>query len=394
LIDRRAMIAGCEPILRRLGASCSPLDRVNTLSTAQRQLVEIARALHANARILVLDEPTAALSSRETERLFELVGALKRERIAIVYISHRMDEVIELSDRVSVLRDGRCAGHLDRAELSAATLVQMMVGRDISGFYSKDRSKSAISKDVMLRVRNLGDRALVRNCSFDARAGEILALSGLVGAGRTELAQLIYGVRPARDGTITLRNRPVAIRSPRDAIDAGIAYLTEDRKELGVLLDMDVHENINLIRFAADAGFFGILDRRRARQRTRDAIQALSIRVRDPHVAVGTLSGGNQQKVLLARLLQTRPQVVILDEPTRGVDIGAKSEIYRMIEQLAAHGACVLMISSDLPEIVGIADRVLVMREGTIAGEVSGMTGMVITQEAIMRIAAVPGAAG
>ncbi|WP_343714410.1 sugar ABC transporter ATP-binding protein [Inquilinus sp.] len=386
-VDRAAMQAGCEDVLKRLGATFRPTTLVGTLSIAERQLVEIARAIHARARILVMDEPTTALSARETDRLFELIRRLKAEGLAIIYISHRMSEIYELSDRVSVLRDGSYVGTLDRDGLSAEALVKMMVGRDISGFYKKDHDAHQSRGRVIFAVRDIADGHRVRGCSFELHEGEVLGIAGLVGSGRTELARLIFGAEAKTSGEVSLDGKPLQIHGPGDAIAAGIAYLTEDRKGQGLFLDMSVQDNINLVVCGTDAGPGGVLDRGRAKVRARDAIAALKIRVANPEVTVGALSGGNQQKVLLSRLLETKPRILILDEPTRGVDIGAKSEIYRIIDGLAKAGIGVIVISSELPEVIGIADRALVMREGRIEGEAGGASGRPLTQEAIMALA-------
>lgn len=385
MIDRQAMAESCGETLKRLGATFGPRTLVADLSIAERQLVEIARAVHARSRILVMDEPTTALSSRETDRLFALVRQLRAEGLAIIYISHRMAEVYELSDRVSVLRDGTYVGTLGRDEIRPETIVRMMVGRDLSSFYKKDHVPGVRNAPV-LEVRDVGDGTRVRNCSFTLHAGEVLGLAGLVGAGRTELARLVYGADTRTSGEIVVAGKPADIRRPQDAIDAGLVYLTEDRKAQGLFLDMTVAENLNLGVIGRDARA-GVLNRGKGKWRAARAIKSLAIRVASPDVTVGSLSGGNQQKVLLSRLLETEPKVLILDEPTRGVDIGAKSEIYRIIDQLAKTGVGILVISSELPEIVGIADRVLVMREGEIAGEVGGETGFAITQENIIALA-------
>ncbi|MEF2074373.1 sugar ABC transporter ATP-binding protein [Consotaella aegiceratis] len=387
MIDRSAMEKGAAPILTRLGATFTPKTVVGDLSIAEQQLVEIARAVHANARILVMDEPTTALSSRETDRLFELIRQLRGEGLAIIYISHRMNEIYELADRVSVLRDGSYIGTLTRDELSAESLVKMMVGRDLSGFYTKEHDALRSFGPVVLEVKNLGDRRRVKSASLSVRAGEVVCLAGLVGSGRTELARLIFGAEPPAHGEIFLEGQPVDVASPGNAIARGIVYLTEDRKAQGLFLDMSVQDNINLAVIGRDAKAGGILDLKQATKRARNAIDALKIRVAGPRVEVGTLSGGNQQKVLLSRLIETAPKVLLLDEPTRGVDIGAKSEIYRLIDQLAARGAAVLVISSELPEVVGMADRVFVMRDGTIAGELDGSPEAPISQESIMEFA-------
>jgi len=387
MIDRRSMEAACRDVLARLGVGFGPSTRVAELSMAERQLVEIARALIANARILIMDEPTTSLSSRETDALFSLVRQLRLDGLAIIYISHRMAEVYELADRVSVLRDGAYVGTLERGDISAERLVRMMVGRDLSSFYKKDHNAKGSRGPVILSVRNVGDAERVHECSFDLHLGETLGIAGLVGAGRTELARLIYGADRRTSGEITLEGRPLSIRRPEDAIEAGIVYLTEDRKNLGLFLDMTVRENVNLNVLERDARLGRVLNLKAARERAAAAIRSLGIRVAGDFVPVGTLSGGNQQKVLLSRLLETKPRVLILDEPTRGVDIGAKSEIYRLIDELVRRGVGVIVISSELPEIVGICDRVLVMREGRIAGEVGGADHPPITQEAIVAIA-------
>jgi ribose transport system ATP-binding protein len=385
-IDRAAMFTGCLEVLKRLGATFGPRTLVGDLSIAERQLVEIARAIHAHSRILVMDEPTTALSSRETDRLFELIRQLKAEGLAIIYISHRMAEVYELADRVSVLRDGGYVGTLRGEEVKPEAIVRMMVGRDLSSFYKKEHHGGSTGH-VVLEVAGVADGRRVKHGSFVLHGGEVLGLAGLVGAGRTELARLLYGAEPRTTGTVKLDGKEVHFEQPGEAIAGGLVYLTEDRKAQGLFLDMTVNENVNLGVIQRDAKLFGWLDRRRAKQRAVDAIKALSIRVPGPEFQVGGLSGGNQQKVLLSRLLETQPKVLILDEPTRGVDVGAKSEIYRIIDDLAKAGAAVLVISSELPEIVGIADRVVVMREGETVGEVGGSTGTPITEQTIMALA-------
>jgi ribose transport system ATP-binding protein len=385
LIDRAAMERGCEEVLKRLGAAFKPHTLVGDLSIAEQQLVEIARAVHAQARILVMDEPTTPLSSRETDRLFDLIRQLREEGLAIIYISHRMAEIYELSDRVSVLRDGGYVGTLERADLSAESLVKMMVGRDISGFYKKEHAPYDPGK-VVLQVRDIADASRVRGCSLDLHSGEVLGIAGLVGAGRTELARLIFGAEPRTRGEVTVDGKKLNLRTPRDAIDAGLVYLTEDRKGQGLFLDMSVRDNINVAVAGRDARM-GVLDLARGAARAKDAIASLTIRVPSAKVNAGALSGGNQQKVLLSRLLETHPRVLILDEPTRGVDIGAKSEIYRIINELAKTGVGIIIISSELPEVIGTADRVLVMREGELAGELGGYTGKPITQEGIIELA-------
>ncbi|MDZ5698571.1 sugar ABC transporter ATP-binding protein [Chelativorans sp. M5D2P16] len=386
ITDRRAMNEATAPILKRLAVRFRPDTLVGDLSLGERQLVEIARAMSARARVIVMDEPTTSLSTRETEQLFKVIAGLKEEGVAIIYISHRMEEIYRLSDRCSVLRDGAYVGTLTRAELSAPKLVSMMVGRDLSTFYKKEHKQLERSGETVLSVEGLGDGHFVHDCSFEVRRGEVLGIAGLVGSGRTELARLIFAADPAASGAIRLNGKDIRCRNPREALSKGIAYLTEDRKGLGLFLDMSVSENVSMCVLERDAGRLGIRNFRAAARRAIGAMKSLSIKAPNARINVGALSGGNQQKVLLARLLEVDPEVVILDEPTRGVDVGAKSEIYRLIHDLAARGLAVIMISSELPEIVGVADRVLVMREGTIAGEVAATPDQPIDQERIMAL--------
>ena len=387
VLRRSEMEASVAPVLRRLGASFAPSSIVQTLTVANQQLVEIARALHADSRILIMDEPTTTLSERETEGLFSMIRQLRDEGLAIVYISHRMNEVYELADRVSVLRDGAYAGTLDRADASPDAIVKRMVGRELSSLYTKSGNGAAPDADVVLQVSGLSDGRRVRNCSLELRAGEVVGLAGLVGSGRSELAQAIFGARPRSAGEMLLGGKPFAPQAPQDAIAARVAYLTEDRRGNGLFLDMSCEENINTGVLRNDARWGMVLNRNRARQRADESIRQLSVRVPNASFPVGGLSGGNQQKVLLSRWLQIRPRVLILDEPTRGVDIGAKSEIYRIIDALARDGVAVLVISSELPEVIGVSDRILVMHEGRISGEVGGTTGIAPTQENIMAFA-------
>lgn len=384
LVDKRATEKAAKPILERLGISFSPRTIVRTLSLGERQMVEIARALSTKARIIVMDEPTTSLTSRETDKLFGVIEALKADGIAIIYISHRMEEIYQLADRVSVLRDASYVGTLDRSDLSASKLVSMMVGRDLSTFYKKEHRPPAADRRLALSVRDLADGTRVHGCSLDLYKGEVLGLAGLVGSGRTELARLIFGADKKIAGTVALEGKPLDIAGPRDAIDAGIAYLTEDRKVLGLFLDMSIADNVSISVLGDDASGKAILDREASRRRAKEAVDNLSIRTAGIAINAGALSGGNQQKVLLARLLQKDPKVIILDEPTRGVDVGAKSEIYRLIDDLARRDIAVLVISSELPEIIGVADRVLVMREGRIVGEVQSTPEKPIDQETIM----------
>ena len=381
LVQRKEMINQAQAVIDRLGAQFKASDRVMTLTIAEQQQVEIARALHRNSRVLVMDEPTAALSSRETQRLFELILRLRDEGMAIIYISHRMAEVYELSDRVSVLRDGQYVGSLTRDKLNASELVRMMVGRPLSDLFNKERDIPP--GQPRLRVEDLTDGGKVKASSLVVRAGEIVGLAGLVGAGRSELAQLIFGVRRATGGVIEIDGEPVVIHSPRAAIELGIGFLTENRKEQGLVLEMAAQENITMATLERDARW-GMLNRKKAQTLSDDAISLLNIRVPHAQVRAGGLSGGNQQKLLISRWVAIGPRILLLDEPTRGVDVGAKSEIYRIMTQMARQGVAILMISSELPEVVGMSDRVYVMREGSIAGELPAGD---ISQESIRTLA-------
>lgn len=335
LVQRKEMINQAQAVIDRLGAQFKASDRVMTLTIAEQQQVEIARALHRNSRVLVMDEPTAALSSRETQRLFELILRLRDEGMAIIYISHRMAEVYELSDRVSVLRDGQYVGSLTRDNLNASELVRMMVGRPLSDLFNKERDIPP--GQPRLRVEDLTDGGKVKASSLVVRAGEIVGLAGLVGAGRSELAQLIFGVRRATGGVIEIDGEPVVIHSPRTAIELGIGFLTENRKEQGLFLEMAAQENITMATLERDARW-GMLNRKKAQTLSDDAISLLNIRVPHAQVRAGGLSGGNQQKLLISRWVAIGPRILLLDEPTRGVDVGAKSEIYRIMTQMARQG--------------------------------------------------------
>jgi ribose transport system ATP-binding protein len=382
--DTAGMERRTKTVLDRLGARFSAGQRAAHLAVAEQQQLEIARALFYKSRILVMDEPTAALSDRETERLFDVVRQLRSEGLAIIYISHRMAEVYELADRLTVFRDGEYVGELERPDFSGERIIEMMVGRRVEDFYKHTKHTGT---EVVLDVRNVSDfRKRVRGASFQLRKGEVLGLAGLVGAGRTELARLVFGADKRRTGEIFLRGQKLAINRPQDAIRAGIGYVPEDRKLQGLFLQMSSGENItmNVLDRCAAAGVlrFGAL-----KERAESEVKALRVRTASLKSRAGGLSGGNQQKLLLGRWLEINPKVLLLDEPTRGVDVGAKSEIYTLIKKLVEQGMAVLFISSELTEIVGVCDRVLVMREGEITGEVGGQTGVEITQQNIMKFA-------
>ena len=383
LTDTAGMVRETQQVLDRLGARFKAAQRAAHLSIAEQQQVEIARALFYKSRILVMDEPTTALSDRETDRLFEVVRQLRSEGMAIIYISHRMAEIYAMADRLSVFRDGEYVGELTRPEFSSERIIEMMVGRKLEDLYPE---KTHAAGDVVLRVRNMSDKELVKNASFEVRAGEVLGLSGLVGAGRTELARLIFGADEKVSGEVYLNGKLVDIKHPIDAVDQGIGYVPEDRKHAGVFLQMSCRDNIamNIFQRSAKAG---VIDFKDVNERSKAQARSLRLRAASLWVRAGGLSGGNQQKLLLARWLEINPKVLILDEPTRGVDIGAKAEIYSVIQQLGSKGLAVLFISSELPEIIGVCERVIVMREGVVTGEVGGDTGIEVTQQNIMKFA-------
>jgi ribose transport system ATP-binding protein len=366
LVDRAACRARVAPLLARLGADFGPDARVEALSIAQRQLVEIARALSMDARIIIFDEPTSSLTLSETDRLLAAIAALRAAGTGIIYITHRLGEIVACADCVTCLRDGRVVGHLARGEITHAAMTRLMIGRDLKSLYTPPAGPPPAGGG--LAVSGLVTQAFPdRQADLEVRPGEILGLAGLVGAGRTSLARAVFGVEPALAGEIRLDGRALRIRAPGEAIAQGIYLVPEDRKRSGVILDMTIAENVTLPDLASHAS--GFLVRRASEARAAEA-QRRSLGIRAPDVATGTgtLSGGNQQKVALAKWLAMRPRAILLDEPTRGVDVGAKGEIYALMRALADSGVAVLMISSDMEEVIGVSDRVAVMHEGRIAG--------------------------
>ncbi|MBX7135463.1 MAG: sugar ABC transporter ATP-binding protein [Fimbriimonadaceae bacterium] len=409
LLDRAAMNEETNRLLAEVRAPFDAATMVGDLSIAGKQLVEIAKALALNASILIMDEPTAVLSEPESEALFDLIRKLKAKGVTVIYISHRLAEVLEICDRVSVLRDGQLVTTLKAEELpDIATLASLMVGRPLSDMYPEKsplpdelpggsalgpprpdewRGEGAGGEGpppeaVLLEVRSLclkPDHPI----SFQLQAGEILGLAGLVGAGRTELAEALIGVRRIESGEVLIAGQPVRIKSPRDAKRHGIAYVSEDRKGLGLILSLSVIDNTTLANL--DSYCHPILDRRAEESSTENWKRELDVRAGDLHAEVLYLSGGNQQKISIAKWLETKPKILVLDEPTRGVDVGAKREMYLLIQKLASEGLGCLVISSELPEIIGLCHRAIVLREGRQMGEVSGAT---MTEEAIMHLAA------
>ncbi len=384
LLRSRAMAAQSRRLLARVGLDVPPGRRVGELPLGQQQMVEIARALAQDARVIIMDEPTSSLTQGETERLFGVIGELKRAGVAVVYISHRLAEVKRIADRVEVLRDGRNSGRLTREEIGHDRMVQLMVGRDLKQFFHREHAAAGADHPLRLEVRNVryagGPATPV---SFAVRAGEIVGMAGLVGAGRTELAEALFGLRRIESGEVRLDGRPVALRSPAEAIAAGLLLVPEDRHYHGLVLESSVQHNLGLPNLDWLSVLRLVVPRREVAMSRRECDR---LRVRTPRLSqpVGLLSGGNQQKVVLGKWLARRPRVLILDEPTRGVDVGAKSEIYALMDELAAAGIAVVMISSDLEEVLGMSDRVLVLHEGRLAGELSRAE---LSEQAVMHLA-------
>ncbi len=384
LLSRR-IYANAAAITGRIGLDCSPRTLVADLSIGQQQLVEIARALSLRSRILIMDEPTSSLTQRETEGLFRVIRDLRREGLSVLYISHRLQEVSEIADRVTVLRDGRNAGELAREQNSHEAMVRLMVGRELKQFYRHShRPAEKPAQPPLLRVRDLRwTTGQTEPIGFELRPGEIVGLAGLMGAGRTELAETLFGVRPRVSGEIEMNGHHVWIRRPAEAIAAGIFLVPEDRRLQGLVLRASVKDNVALASLER-LSWLRLVRWQRERELARDMCQRLNVRTPSVYQTVDLLSGGNQQKVVLAKWLCRTPRVLILDEPTRGIDVGAKTEIYGLMDQLAGQGLAVLMISSDLEEVLGMSDRVLVMHEGRLAGDLPRER---LSEEAIMHLA-------
>ncbi len=385
-MDRGRLNAMAQQEIDRLGSTFAPDDLLADLSTAQRQMVEIGKALAADARILALDEPSSSLSSREVEQLFDVVRRLREDGVAIIYVSHRLAEVMTLSDRITVLRDGRHVGTVPTVETDEQALIRMMVGRDVGSLFSTSAREPGRS---MLEVQGLSTER-IEDVSFTVRASEVVGVAGLMGSGRSALARALYGLDPITAGSIKVDGEEIALRGPSDAIRAGLALCPEDRKRDALVLQRSVADNIALTaqgRFAR----MGYIDRRREAELVDRYVRDLRIKTPGRETLVVNLSGGNQQKVVLARALAMQPRVFVLDEPTRGIDVGAKSEIYSLIEELAGAGMAVVFISSELVEVIGLADRILVMHNGRMTGELAARTA---TEESILTLAMVPAAAG
>lgn len=361
-----ALFSEADRIVAQLGVSLDVRRAASGLTLAEQQTVEIARALSLNVKVLIMDEPTASLSAHEVERLLSIARALKVRGVAIVYISHRLDEIFRLADRVTVIRDGQHISTRPIAEVTEEAMVREMVGRAIDSFAVKTAANP--HGDQALSVTGLGRAGVFRGVSFDLAKGEVLCLAGLVGARRTDVGLALFGIAPASEGTVRLHGREVQIASARQAMELGIAYVSEDRRRLGLALSLPIFANISLASLRKILGAFGLIDRKAEAAMAESYRKRLDIRAPDIRIEVGKLSGGNQQKVMLAKWLETKPRILIFDEPTRGIDVGAKAEVHGIIRQLASEGVAIIVISSDLPEVLALADRVLVMREGQQAG--------------------------
>ena len=380
IIDRKAMVRESEAIFKQFDIKIDPNALVSTLTVGYQQLVEIAKAISQKANLLIMDEPSAPLTQAEVERLYQLVEKLKASGVTIIYISHRMEEIFRLSDRISVMRDGEMITTLNTRDTNLHDLVKLMVGRELKETYPA--RKPCISNEVMLDVKNLSGNG-VHNIEFQIKKGEVLGFAGLIGAGRTELAELIFGVVRKSAGSVTLHGRDISPKSPRDAIDRGVALVPEDRKRQGALLEIDIRGNISMAILEKLSRLFRV--NRREENRIAEYYKT-AIRIKTPNLLqkIRNLSGGNQQKVIIAKWLASKPDLVIFDEPTRGIDVGAKSEIYVLVNELVESGKAVLMISSEMEEVMGMSDRIIVLREGRISGTLNRRD---FKQESIMALA-------
>ncbi len=382
VLDEKKLNAETQKLFDMLKLQLDPRVRVMDLVVAKQQMIEIVKALSHDSKLLIMDEPTAALNDAEIEELFRIIRHLKEQGVGIVYISHRMDEIKKIADRVTVMRDGTYIDTVRAADVELEQIITMMVGRQLDEMV---RPEAKIASDqVLLEVRNLNRGRAIKNVSFQVRKGEILGFAGLMGAGRTEVARAVFGADPFETGEIFVAGQKVTIQQPQDAVKHGIGYLSEDRKRFGLAIGMDVETNVVLATLSRFCGFFGIVKTKGTRETADDFVTRLSIKTPSISQQVKFLSGGNQQKVIIAKWLCRNSEILIFDEPTRGIDVGAKFEIYKLLTRLAEEGKTVVMISSELPEVVRLCHRVLVMCEGRITGELAGND---ITQENIMKLA-------
>ncbi|MDN3019421.1 sugar ABC transporter ATP-binding protein [Paenibacillus sp. BSR1-1] len=366
-LNEKRMNEEAKKSLDQIGVKLDPRVKVSRLSMAQKQLVEIAKAISMEAKIIIMDEPTSSLTEGEKKYLFDIIAALKKKGVGIIYISHDLDDVFKLADRITVLRDGCTVTSSSTDSTNKASVINQMVGRELNQIYD---FQTNVKPKVLLEVDGLSNKELLKDISFSVREGEILGIAGLVGAGRTELAYHLYGLMKPEVGMIKLRSKVVSIDSPSKAMSLGIGLVPEDRKDMGLFLNMPIQTNVSMSNLKSIRRG-GLMHSKLERNKALQYIKDFKIRTSGPEKKVVELSGGNQQKVVLARTVDTKPQLLIFDEPTRGVDVGAKSEIYKLMYKLASTGVAIIMISSELPEVLGVCDRILVMRGGTIAGELS-----------------------
>ncbi|AYE33598.1 sugar ABC transporter ATP-binding protein [Clostridium septicum] len=380
-INKSLLIERSKMFLEQIGCNLDPNMLVEDINVGERQMIEIAKALTKNAKIIIMDEPTTALTDVETKKLFEVIDNLKKKGIAIIYISHRMEEIFTICDRVEVLRDGKYAGEAKIADIDNDKLIAMMVGRKIEDQFPYRKIKLG---STILRVNDLNYKDIVKNASLEVKAGEILGVAGLMGSGRTELVKTIFGEYRKTSGEIFLEGNKVNIKCSKDAIENGICYLSEDRKKEGCILGMSVADNMTLCNLRKYERKNKSINRKEEQRDVEEYIKKINIKTPNSEQLIKNLSGGNQQKVILAKWLLLSPKVLIIDEPTRGIDVGAKKEIYELLNELKSMGKAIIMISSDLPEVLGISDRIMVMSEGKISGEISREEA---TQEKIMKLA-------
>ncbi|MFN7008639.1 MAG: sugar ABC transporter ATP-binding protein [Allorhizobium sp.] len=364
-VDHKEMNRKTAELFNRLNIAIHPQTRVGELSVANRQMVEIAKAVSYESDVLIMDEPTSALTEREVEHLFQIIRGLRDQGIGIVYITHKMNELFEIADEFSVFRDGKYIGTHASSDVTRDDIIRMMVGREITQMFPKEDVPLG---DVVLSVKNLTLDGVFRDVSFDVRAGEILGVAGLVGSGRSNVAETLFGVTPASSGTIEIDGKPVRIDSPTVAIHHRMAFLTEDRKETGCLLILNVLENMQLAVLQDKFVRNGFVEQRALSAQCEDMCRKLRVKTPDMDERIENLSGGNQQKVLIGRWMLTNPRILILDEPTRGIDVGAKAEIHRLVTEMTRNGVAVIMISSEMPEVLGMSERIMVMHEGRVTG--------------------------
>jgi inositol transport system ATP-binding protein len=364
-INEKTMVKKTKELMNRIGIDLNPKTLMKDLSVSEKQMVEMAKAISYDSKIIIMDEPTSAISDREVEQLFKIIKELKKNDVAIIYISHKMDEIFKISDQLTILRDGTFVGTYDTEQLTIDTLVSLMVGRQLTDLFPKRNSEVG---EVILSVSGLKKENAYNDITFHVRKGEIVGIAGLMGAGRTEVVNSIFGLEPYEQGEVRLRGERVVIKSPADAINLGIGLVSEDRKQIGLVLPLSVRENMSLPNLHLFSNFT-VVSKAKEKKIVDKMIHDLSIKTPHSDQLVKNLSGGNQQKIVIAKSLLRDPDVLILDEPTRGIDIGAKSEIYQLISKLAEEGKAIIMVSSELPEILGLSDRILVLHEGKITGE-------------------------